>query len=98
MKWLDNRNQVLEEWVISEVRGCSTPNEARNMDPNLGHLFMKIKDADLVQSLRNLLANYPNCKIDLAKIIGIGGEGTVLDDSSERLNLILFPLSHLTIG
>ena len=97
MKWLDNRNQVLEEWVVSEVRGCSTPGEARNMDPNLGHLHMKIKDADLVQSLKNLLANYTNCKIDLAKIIGIGGEGTVLDDSSERLNLTLFPLYHLAI-
>ena len=74
-----------EEWRISEIRGLSTPNEARNISPNFGHLHMTIEDADLVQSLKNLLANYSNCKIDMAKIIGIGGEGTVLKDSSERL-------------
>ena len=74
-----------EEWRISGIRGLPTPEEARNMSPNFGHLHMTIEDADLVQSLKNLLANYSNCKIDMAKIIGIGGEGTVLKDSSERL-------------
>ena len=76
-----------EEWRISGIRGCETPGEARNMSPNFGDLHMTIKDTDLVQSLKNLLANYPNCKIGMAKIIGIGGEGTVLEDSKERPNL-----------
>ena len=85
-----NKNWEREEWRISGIRGLPTPGEARNMSPNFGHLHMTIKDADLLQSLKNLLAKYPNCKIDLAKIIGIGGEGTVLKDSKERLNLSLF--------
>ena len=81
-----NKYGVREDWRISEIRGLSTPDEARKVDPGFGHLFMTIEDADLVQSLKNILANYPSCKIDLVKIIGIGGEGTVLTDSSERLN------------
>ena len=86
LEWF-HKKQVIEQWTISDVRGCLTPNEARNMDPNFGNLRMKIKDADLVKSLKTLLVNYPNCEIDLGKIIGIGGEGIVLEYPSERLNL-----------
>ena len=86
MEGFYNKNGDREEWRISEIRGLSTPNEARNIDPGFGHLHMTIEDADLVQSLKKLLASYPNCRIDLAKIIGIGGEGTVLVDSLERPN------------
>ena len=85
-----NKNGDREKWRISEIRGLSTPDEARKVDPGFGHLHMTIKDTDLVQSLKNLLANYPNCKIDLAKIIGIGGEGTVLRDPKEKLNFTCF--------
>ena len=74
-----------EKWTISETRGCSTPNNARTVHPYSNDFYLTIKDAGMVQSLRGLLANYPRCEIDLARIIGIGGEGTVLDDSSERL-------------
>ena len=84
-----NENGISEKWTISENRGCSTPNAARNVDTNFRDLYLTIKDADLAQSLRNFLADYPRCEIDLAKIIGIGGEGTVLEDISER-NLYLF--------
>ena len=82
-----NENGIYEKWTISETRGYSTPNKARNVEPSLCDLYLTIKDADLVQSLRDLLACYPRCKIDLANIIGIGGEGTVLKDSKERLTL-----------
>ena len=93
MDWLNNSNKVLEEWTISELRGSTTPGEARNMDPNFGDLYMKIKDADLAQSLKNLLVKYSKCEIDLSKIIGIGGEGTVLKNCLERLNLSLLLLN-----
>ena len=83
---------MFEKWTISASRGCSTPNEARNVNPNFRDFHLTIKDADLTQSLRDLIANYPKCKIDLARIIAIGGEGTVLEDSSERLELTLFRL------
>ena len=84
MKWDENGNS--EKWTISTNRGCPTPNAARKVGPNFPDLYLTIKDADLAQNLRGLLANYSRCEIDLAKIIGIGGEGTVLKDSSERLN------------
>ena len=86
MKW--DTNGISEKWTISDNRGCSTPNAARNMSPSFPDLYLTIKDAELVQSLKILLANYPKCKIELAKIIGIGGEGTVLEDLKERLSLI----------
>ena len=96
LEWFYDKNQVLEQWTISDVRGSLTPNEARNMDPNCGHLHMKIKEVDLVFSLKNLLVNYPNCEIDLGKIIGMGVEGTVLEDSSEGLNSYAFgPVTYV---
>ena len=82
-----NTNGIYEKWTISETRGCSTPNEARNVHPSYRNFYLTIKDACLAQSLRGLLANYQRCEIDLARIIGVGGEGIVLDDSSERLNI-----------
>ena len=88
-----NKYGVREKWRISKIRGCATPNEARNISPNFGRLHMTIKDADLVQSLKNLMAIYPSSIIDLAKIIGIGGEGTVLEDSKERLNLSILSVN-----
>ena len=87
MEWIYNKNGSYEKWTISETRGSLTPNEARKVDPNIRDFYLTIKDADLAQSLRDLLANYPRCKTDLARIIGIGGEGTVLEDSKERLKL-----------
>ena len=92
MDGFNNKYGDREEWRICGVRGYTTPAEARNNSQSLGHLQMTMKDSDLVQSLKNLLANYPSCKIDLAKIIGIGGEGTVLEDSKERLDLTFFLL------
>ena len=73
-----NKDGNLEKWIISYSRGCSTPNEARTVVSNL----LIIKDADLAQSLRDLLAKYPKCKIDLAKLVGID-EDPLLE---ERLN------------
>ena len=95
MDWINRKNNISEKWTISDRRGCSTPNEARSVPTNLRDLYLTIKDADLVRSLKGLLAQYPKCKIDLARIIGIGGEGTVLEDSKERLNLTF---SLLTVG
>ena len=70
-----------EKWIISDSRGSYTANEARNMDPNL----LTIKDPELAKSLRELLAKYPKCVIDLAKVMQIEGDILVLE---ERLNVI----------
>ena len=76
-----SRNGVPEKWTISENRGNSTPNAARKEHP-----YLTIKDVQLVKSLKDFISNYPNREIDLGKIIGIGGEGTVLEQLLERLN------------
>ena len=81
MKWEKDGNQ--NTWTISKNRGKSYPCEARNLESG-DRDFFTIKDADLVQSLKEFISNYPNKKIDLAKIIGIGGEGTVLEESHRR--------------
>ena len=76
----------LRKWTISENRGKSFPHEARALktgDPD----YLTLKDPELVQSLRQFISNYTNLEIDLAKIIGIGGEGTVLEEISERLHI-----------
>ena len=57
LKW-DNSG-ISEKWTISENRGCFTPNKARFVCPSSSDLYLTIKDADLAQSLRVLLANYP---------------------------------------
>ena len=93
MDGIYNQSGIYEKWTISANRGCSTPNEARNVDPNFRDLYLTIKDADLAQSLRKFLVNYPRCETDLGRIIGIGGEGTVLEDTSERLTLILLSVN-----
>ena len=70
MEWINRKNNITEKWTISDSRGCSTPNEARTVPPNNYDLFLTIKDADLVKSLKGLLASYRSkinpCKIDLA--------------------------------
>ena len=83
MNGFHQKNRVVENWTISDTRGDSTPNRARNSCRKV------IKDVDLTQSLRNMVAYYPKREIDMALIIGIGGEGTVLKLSSERLKLYL---------
>ena len=90
MEW--DKSGVAQKWTISGNRGCSTPNKARNVDRNSNDLYLTIKDADLAQSLRDLLVSYSQCKIDLSRIIGIGGEGTVLKDSLGRLNLLIITI------
>ena len=62
-----------EAWTISENRGKSFPFEARNLKPDDPE-YLKLKDAELVKSLRKFISNYKSQKIDLAKIIAIGGE------------------------
>ena len=82
IEWENNGN--LEKWTISKNRGKSLPHEARSLksgDPE----FLTLKDAELVESLRKFISKYKNQEIDLAKIIGIGGEGTVLEEKLERL-------------
>ena len=90
MDGIYTENGINEKWTISETRGSSIPNKARNVDRTFHDFYLTIKDAALAKSLKDLLAYYPRCEIDLARIIGIGGEGTVLKDSSERLNLSFF--------
>ena len=82
IKWENNGNH--ETWPISENRGESVPSEARSLKTNDPE-YLTLKDAELVESLKKFVSNYTNHKIDLAKIIGIGGEGTVLEEVSERL-------------
>ena len=87
MKWENNGNY--ETWTISENRGKSNPPEARSLKWDNPE-FLTLKDVRLVKSLRDLISNYPNQKVSMAKIIGIGGEGTVLEEVSEWLNLTGF--------
>ena len=84
MKW--EKGGTYEKWTFSENRGSSTPKEARRIDANCFD-FQTLKNSGLVNSIRNLLSLFPNCKADLAKIIGIGGEGIVLEDFWGRLTL-----------
>ena len=92
MKWDGNGNS--EKWTISRSRGSPTPNAARKVAPNFHDLFLTIQDAELAQSLRGLLVNYARCEVDLAKIIGIGGEGTVLKEKKGLTYLFSISPSH----
>ena len=83
MKWYKNGiAPPTETWTLSEGTGNSTPKQARFR----GHF--SLNDTDLVKSLREMMKKYSkvSCTVDLGKIIGIGGEGTVLLHQSGRLN------------
>ena len=86
MNW--NSNHYREKWTISENRGKTTPTEARNLNWDDSE-YLTLKDAVLVKSLKEFISDYPTQQISLAKIIGIGGEGTVLKEVSERFNVTL---------
>ena len=87
-------NGNYEAWTISENRGKSFPSQARDLKPDNPE-YLTLKDAELVKSLRKFISNYKSHKIDLAKIIAIGGEGTVLEDVSERLQI---HFSHINLS
>ena len=74
-----------EFWNISKNRGEVYPVQARNSNVN----FLTLLDAGLVRSLKAFISMYPEYGINLDKIVGVGGEGTVLEDTSERLIIAL---------
>ena len=88
MRW--DKNGMNETWTFSQNRGSSNPREARNVNPTHRD-FLTINDKDLMESLRDFSSSYQKRQIKLATIIGIGGEGTVLEEVTERLMLTPTP-------